>query len=283
MSRTLAYAIDRSFKDRLHKRKKALHLTYKELAKATDMNVQKIKNIFNTTSNATKSISERDLNMLTQALDCTRDYLWGKSDKPNRTNNGTEIIHPASFKSRDVILTELDNYLTDDKHFSIAKTLHFLLCEWKNNDQKKFLEGLTASLHAIQSSAFYQLQAFAYEEDYTMLKNNLSLYNNTYTDLLVKQTKGRQKFLNGHIEDGTQKLLNVIKTALSSRCSDCIDIAKSSYRFLMKQQEEYPDIIPSAITKSLKNMAQLEFKNIPENDLNTFFKQYERYVKSLER
>ena len=278
MSRTLEYELTSEMKTRIKNLRDAKGYSNKDLAIKAFLNESHIKNILS--PNGTASISNSTLVNLSDALECTRDYLLLKSDNPNKDNTGRTIYKALSLEERNNMISHISEYLHND--YETLKSLYFVLNDLPLYYRMDFLKGFNISVRAMQNSTLWKLARSLNTEDFKLIQNCIEYNNPRYAKLITDLSTAKRDIALAKYEHAVSKLLNIILVTISEDMM-CAPIARDSYKTLQTLISEELIFLPRNIKRLINVFNENDYIRISSDSIVQFQKAINKYIGSLEQ
>lgn len=278
MSRTLEYELTSEMKTRIKNLRDAKGYSNKDLAIKAFLKESHIKNILS--PNGTASISNSTLVNLSDALECTRDYLLLKSDNPNKDNTGRTIYKALSLEERNNMISHISEYLHND--YETLKSLYFVLNDLPLYYRMDFLKGLNISVRAMQNSTLWKLARSLNTEDFKLIQNCIEYNNPRYAKLITDLSTAKRDIALAKYEHAVSKLLNIILVTISEDMM-CAPIARDSYKTLQTLISEELILLPRNIKRLINEFNENDYIRISSDSIVQFQKAINKYIGSLEQ
>lgn len=278
MSRTLEYELTSEMKTRIKNLRDAKGYSNKDLAIKAFLKESHIKNILS--PNGTASISNSTLLNLSDALECTRDYLLLKSDNPNKDNTGRTIYKALSLEERNNMISHISEYLHND--YETLKSLYFVLNDLPLYYRMDFLKGFNISVRAMQNSTLWKLARSLNTEDFKLIQNCIEYNNPRYAKLITDLSTAKRDIALAKYEHAVSKLLNIILVTISEDMM-CAPIARDSYKTLQTLTSEELILLPRNIKRLINEFNENDYVLISSDSIVQFQKAINKYIGSLEQ
>lgn len=278
MSRTLEYELTSEMKTRIKNLRDAKGYSNKDLAIKAFLKESHIKNILS--PNGTASISNSTLVNLSDALECTRDYLLLKSDNPNKDNTGRTIYKALSLEERNNMISHISEYLHND--YETLKSLYFVLNDLPLYYRMDFLKGFNISVRAMQNSTLWKLARSLNTEDFKLIQNCIEYNNPRYAKLITDLSTAKRDIALAKYEHAVSKLLNIILVTISEDMM-CAPIARDSYKTLQTLISEELISLPRNIKRLINEFNENDYVLISSDSIVQFQKAINKYIGSLEQ
>lgn len=278
MSRTLEYKLTPEMKTRIKSLRDAKGYSNKDLAVKAFLKESHIKNIL--APNGTASISNSTLINLSDALECTRDYLLLKSDNPNKDNTGRTIYKALSLEARNNMISNISEYLHND--YETLKSLYFVLNDLPLYYRMDFLKGFNISVRVMQNSTLWKLASSLNTEDFKLIQNCIEFNNPRYAKLITDLSTAKRDIALAKYKRAVSKLLNIILVAISEDMM-CAPIARDSYLTLQTLISEELILLPRNIKRLINEFNENDYILISSDSIVQFQKAINKYIDSLEQ
>lgn len=278
MSRTLEYELTSEMKTRIKNLRDAKGYSNKDLAIKAFLKESHIKNILS--PNGTASISNSTLINLSDALECTRDYLLLKSDNPNKDNTGRTIYKALSLEARNNMISNISEYLHND--YETLKSLYFVLNDLPLYYRMDFLKGFNISVRAMQNSTLWKLARSLNTEDFKLIQNCIEYNNPRYAKLITDLSTAKRDIALAKYEHAVSQLLNIILVTISEDMM-CAPIARDSYKTFQTLISEELILLPRNIKRLINEFNENDYVLISSDSIVQFQKAINKYIGSLEQ